>query len=253
MSTIAIGDIHGHVDPLQDVLSQITGEVDETDTVVFLGDYIDRGPSSKDCLTTILAFREQTPATVVCLMGNHEEWLLKTMHDYRRHSWLLAMDAFETIYSYSPEAANTLKSAAKVAGAELYLNKCGLPYEVFFDILPPDHRQFLDSLALSHRTADCLCAHAGVDPAKPFDEEHEARTLVWGVHSFPDRYMGTETVVYGHMNNAEIDESGWPQPRIVRNTIGLDTIGHGVLTAIRLPDRTLFQSRLYPSAIRKAD
>jgi serine/threonine protein phosphatase 1 len=251
MSTFAIGDIHGHVITLKDVLTQIRGEATASDTVVFLGDYIDRGLSSKACVDAILAFRDETPATVVCLCGNHEDWLLNTLRDYRRHSWLLAMEAFETIQSYSPEAADTLRIAAHAAGGDLYLKKMALPYEVFFDIVPDTHLQFFEGLVFYHRTPDCLCSHAGVDPRVPPGEDQRISTLVWGAASFPDRYVGTETIVYGHMNNADVDSNGWPRPRIVGNTIGIDTIGHGVLTAIRLPDQRVFQSRLYPSAIRK--
>jgi len=40
---------------------------------------------------------------------------------------------------------------------------------------------------------------------------------------------------YGHWNNADVDSSGWPKPRIAGGTIGLDTIAHGVLSAMRLP------------------
>ena len=159
MPTIAIGDIHGHAQPLRDVLDQIRGELTTDDTVVFLGDYIDRGLGSKRCLEAILAFEDETPATVVCLLGNHEEWLLKTMGDYRQHSWLLGMDAFETIQSYSREAAETLKAAAKSAGGDLYFKKRALPYDVFFDVLPGAHRRFLERLVLFRRT-DRLFVHS---------------------------------------------------------------------------------------------
>ena len=55
-------------------------------------------------------------------------------------------------------------------------------------------------------------------------------------------YEGAEIVVYGHHNNATVTAGGLPQPAVLGRTIGIDTIAHGVLTAIRLPDRRLFQS-----------
>ena len=70
--------------------------------------------------------------------------------------------------------------------------------------------------------------------------------LLWGAVGFPDGYQGTETIVYGHWNNADMDQRGWPAPRIVGSTIGLDTISHGVLTAVRLPDRLVIQSERHP-------
>ena len=72
VATIAIGDVHGNRAALDDLLCQLDGEVQPDDTVVFLGDYIDRGPDSKACVDAILAFRADSPATVVGLCGNHE-------------------------------------------------------------------------------------------------------------------------------------------------------------------------------------
>jgi hypothetical protein len=65
---------------------------------------------------------------------------------------------------------------------------------------------------------------------------------MWGTDGFPEDYRGRDLVAYGHRNNAELDGDGWPRPRIIGSTIGLDTIAHGVLTAMRLSDRRLFQS-----------
>ena len=57
MATLAIGDIHGNVNALDDLLTQIERELTPADTVWFLGDYIDRGPSSKACVERLLDFR----------------------------------------------------------------------------------------------------------------------------------------------------------------------------------------------------
>lgn len=72
MATIAVGDIHGHRDALVDLLERLT-HIRAGDTVVFLGDYIDRGPLSRDCIDVILAFRRDASVNVVCLCGNHED------------------------------------------------------------------------------------------------------------------------------------------------------------------------------------
>ena len=94
--------------PWFDLLDQLRNQVTPADRVVFLGDYIDRGPDTKGCVETVLEFRREVKAPVVCLCGNHEDWLLRTMRDHRRHSWLLGMEAFDTIRSYSVEAAARL-------------------------------------------------------------------------------------------------------------------------------------------------
>jgi serine/threonine protein phosphatase 1 len=245
MATIAVGDIHGNLPALNDLLDQIRGEAGQGDTVVFLGDYIDRGPDARECVEAVLGFQRQAEAEVVCLLGNHEDWLLRTLCDYSRHSWLLGMEAFDTIRSYSVEAAVALHEAMASAGPALYLGHHALPYEAFVDRLPADHIRFLEDLRLYCRTADCLCVHGGLDPRIADVHNQPPGALIWGAGDFPNGYEGPEIVVYGHRNNAVLNADNWPVPMVVGRTIGIDTISHGILTAIRLPDQRLFQSARY--------
>src|SRR5688572_5492896 len=120
MATFAIGDIHGNDSALADLVGQLEPLIRPEDTVVFVGDYIDRGPCSKQCIERILAFEQSCPATVVTLLGNHEYSLLKTLRDFTEHSWLIAMEAWPTIASYSATAAQILRSEAEKAGGKLY-------------------------------------------------------------------------------------------------------------------------------------
>ena len=242
MPTIAIGDIHGFLQPLSRLLSHILEVATADDTVVFLGDYIDRGPESARCLDAIVAFTKGTKATVIGLMGNHEEWLLQTYEDYTRHSWLFGMEGLVTIRSYSPDSEQGMRAAMRDAGVQLYVGKCALPYGAFFDVMPSSHHAFFSQLALSYESADCICTHAGVNPAIAELSAQPRDALVWGHGGFPLAYRGSKPVVYGHWNNAVPAGDGWPLPQIVGNTIGIDTISHGVLTAIRMPDRLLIQS-----------
>jgi serine/threonine protein phosphatase 1 len=255
MATIAIGDVHGNLRALSDLLDQLRSEVTGGDTVVMLGDYIDRGPDSKGCIDAILAFGEQVPATVVGLCGNHEDWMLQTMGDCTRHSWLLGMQPLETIQSYSPEAARAVRKAAREAGLRLYTGSHQLPYHLFFEALPPAHRAFFGGLRSCFQAEDCICVHAGVHPGFAADapHEHPRNSLVWGARDFPEAYAGASTVVYGHHNNADIDANGWPHPRVLGATIGIDTIAHGVLTAMRFPDRRVFQSARYSASWTEAE
>ena len=245
MATIAVGDVHGNLPALDDLLRQLRGEAAAGDTVVFLGDYIDRGPDTKGCVDAILEFQQAISARVVCLRGNHEEWFLRTLYDDRRHSWLLGMDAFATIRSYSAEAAEGLRAAVSEAGLLLYGRHCRLPYRLFFDTMPKAHRVFFEGLLPYHQNEDCICVHAGLDPQVPRLEDQAVAALIWGARGFPDQYRGTATVAYGHWNSPAVNAQGWPTPKIIGSTIGLDTISHGVLTAMRLPDRQLFQSARY--------
>ena len=242
MATIAIGDIHGELDALTDLLARLEPELSSRDTVVFLGDYIDRGPRSKECIDRILDFSASTSADVVSLLGNHEEWLLSTLDDPRRHSWLLAMDAFPTIESYSADAAAAIRAAAEEAGGSLYLAKPPLPYELFFDAMPPAHKAFLRGLRAYAETADVLCAHGGIDARGGPPSEQSTKALVWGTTHFQTEYEGPAWLVYGHWHNTSLDDSGRCLPAVIGRTIGIDTIEHGVLTAVRFPDLSVFQS-----------
>ena len=188
MATIAVGDVHGNLAALDDLLGQLRTVTSEGDVVVFLGDYIDRGPESKACVDAILALKHDVAAEVVCLRGNHEDWLLRTQRDYHHHSWLLGMEAFDTIRSYSLEAAQTLRDAVSNAGTSLYVGHCALPYEAFFDCVPKAHVEFFESLRWFYQGPDCVCTHGGVDPGVAGIDNQPSEALIWGVSGFPNRY-----------------------------------------------------------------
>lgn len=244
MATLAIGDVHGNLSALQSLLQVVLTELGSRDTLVFLGDYIDRGPNSKNCVEEIIRLSQDTQYSVVTLLGNHEEWMLATMHDYTRHSWLLGADAFETVRSYSPSAASLLRQEVDRAGPRLIMDEVELPYDAFFDVMPASHKRFFEELQLFHRADDTLFVHAGIDPDGGPPEEQDSRELTWGLcHDFPDGYRGLNKVVYGHHDNGVVDDKGWPRPFILNElTYGIDTIRTGVLTAIRMPDGKVFQS-----------
>lgn len=242
MAVFAIGDIHGNLRALDDLLGRVAAEIGSSDTVVFLGDYIDRGPDSRGCIERILDFRRATKAQVVGLMGNHEQWMMETRRDFTRHSWILNIEAFTTIESYAPQAAATLRARLEELGPRVVLEKVQLPYELFFDAVPAEHMAFFEGLRTFYRAPEGVMVHAGVDPENGKAETEPANHLLWGVEGFPDRYRGDDTIVYGHANNGVLDAGGWPHPRIVGRTYGVDTIAHGVLTALRLPDGAVVQS-----------
>jgi serine/threonine protein phosphatase 1 len=242
MSTIAIGDVHGNLAALDDLLGRITPEIKAEDITVFLGDYIDRGPDSKGCIQRIIEFRRNVKGRVVTLLGNHEEWLLRTLEDDTRHSWLLGMEGLQTIRSYSAPAAERLREETAKAGLRLFTERVSLPYEAFFQAVPAEHIAFLKSLQTYCRTPDAVCVHGGLDPDGGRVEDQRSEDLVWGADGFPERYRGVDLVVYGHANNPVVNQDGWPHPRIIGRTHGLDTISHGVLTALRLPEGIVIQS-----------
>ena len=245
MSTFAVGDIHGNLPALRELLGLVQAALTPGDTVVFLGDYIDRGSGSKQCVDAILEFAAAHAGDTVCLGGNHEDWMMRSYRDHTAHSWLLGMKGYSTIGSYSSDAEIVLRAAASKAGTGLYTDDAlQLPYDMFFESMPADHLRFFDTLRLTYDDPQGIYVHAGYDPRLPLTEPTRD-TVLFGRNDggFPAAYEGDRVVVYGHRNDAELDADGWPFPRIAPHTIGLDTSHHGVLSAVRLPDRRVFQSR----------
>jgi serine/threonine protein phosphatase 1 len=245
MATVAIGDVHGNLNALEDLLAKVLPTLTRRDAVVFLGDYIDKGPDVPGCIDRIIRLREQAPCPVETLMGNHEHSMLRAWKDPTSHSWIW-IGGFETIQAYSADAAADLQTEMEAAGPRLITEKLPLPYHLFFEQMPPSHQALFKSLKPYHETDDVLCVHAGMDPHGGPVQLQDVGGLVWGTDGFPDEYRGQRPVVYGHWENPVEDETGWPWPRIQWNrTYGIDTISRGILTALRLPDGEIIQSKKY--------
>jgi serine/threonine protein phosphatase 1 len=250
VATIAIGDIHGHLAALEDLLAKVQPTLSRSDVLVFLGDYIDKGPDVRGCLDRIIAMREEAPCPVVGLLGNHDQAMLRTWKDPTSHSWIF-MGGFETIESYSAKAAAAIQAEFEAAGPRLVLEKVRVGYERFFQEMPATHLAFFEGLSLYHETADVVCVHAGVGPQGSPNHLQDPEVFTWGAGGFPDEYRGTQAIVYGHWENSVEDEAGWPWPCILSNrTFGIDTISKGVLTAMRFPDGAIFQSEKRDAGFR---
>ena len=185
-----------------------------SDVLVFLGDYIDKGPEIRECLDRIIAVREEAPCPVVALLGNHEQSMLRTWKDPTCHSWIW-IGGFETIASYSADAAAGIQAELEAAGPRLITDKLRVGYDLFFDVVPSTHLAFFTGLKLYHETEDVVCVHAGVDPRRGPIHLQDPEVLIWGMDGFPDDYRGKPSIVYGHWENSAEDEAGWPWPRIL--------------------------------------
>lgn len=166
--TIAIGDIHGHSAALAGLLERIQPLPD--DTLVFLGDYVDRGPDSKGVIELILALRER--CRVVPLMGNHEEMMLQARTD-RRARWMwLDNGGDKALLSYGEE---------------------GNPHAV-----PRTHYEFLQGLERLHETATHFFVHANYAPNFKLSEQ-SAMTCLWlPLDEPPGPHYSGKTAVVGH-------------------------------------------------------
>jgi serine/threonine protein phosphatase 1 len=232
--TFAVGDVHGQLAMLADLISQLIPRAVEGDTLLFVGDYIDRGPDSRGVVEQVLALREGAwPGPVVTLRGNHEDLMLdeeRTRKQYDAGLWL-ENGGVETIRSYRCE----ISRAEFRAGVGL-------------SFLPDAHRVFFGSLDLWYEDAHALYVHAGMRPGYLPDSSSE-RELLWIRDEFIySSYEWGKPVVFGHtpqaVNNRRIclaSEVQWG-PLNRPEKIGIDTgvCYGGPLTAVMLPEREFF-------------
>lgn len=184
----AVGDIHGRADLASNLIDQITDDAGKREaTIVFLGDYIDRGEHARETLDFLISFAERTAAEAVFLMGNHEQMLLRFLRDPQTAGAWLHYGGLQTVMSYGLGREGSLQDqdASRRLHADL-AEALG------------DHLGFLEGLRLSHRIGNLFFAHAGADPAQPIDEQ-EVRALLWGSAEFMTKpRVDGNWVVHGH-------------------------------------------------------
>jgi serine/threonine protein phosphatase 1 len=221
----AVGDIHGEVGKLDALLEKLPLEAG--DRLVFLGDYVDRGLDSHAVVERLIALRKSYQC--VFLLGNHESMFLDFL-GWRNPAYFggeafLMNGGDRTLASY-----NYFGSADSDKRFEL----------------PLEHRQFFQDLVLHHLEGDYLFVHAGLgrDELRESDLGYALRRtrvedLLWSriAGDLPHR-LGV-TIVYGHTPRSDLSIR-WNEPF----SIGIDTgaVYGGPLTAIRLPDETVFQA-----------
>jgi diadenosine tetraphosphatase ApaH/serine/threonine PP2A family protein phosphatase len=220
----AVGDIHGRIDLLQRLLDLIERDAAassgaERRTLVFLGDYVDRGPDSRGVVERLI--RDLPPGfDKHFLKGNHEAILLDFLDDpWRLDHWLLN-GGEETMRSYG---VDTERLARLSAPPDVWR-------QAFAEALPEAHLHFFRDLQLSVSFGDYLFVHAGVRPGVPLAAQSEA-DLIWIRGPFLNHAdpFG-KIVVHGHTPGRE--------PVTRPNRIGIDTgaVFTDRLTALRLQD-----------------
>lgn len=220
MFVAAIGDIHGRADLLEALWPRIQALAQKSDcrhrVLVFLGDYVDRGPDSARVVSRIVAGFDGFET--ICLKGNHEEVLLQFLSDPSVGPTWESFGGTPTLQSYGVAHApdsNWLQTRASFAMA-----------------LPETHLAFFKNLRLHHVIGDYLFVHAGVRPHVPLENQTE-RDLLWIREQFleSDASFG-HIVVHGHTpTHAPVERA---------NRIGIDTgaVFTGNLTALILEGRT---------------
>ncbi len=229
----AIGDIHGRDDLVRRLHWRIREDAAEAanaangkdlaKVVVYLGDYVDRGPGSFDVVDLLLGAPLEG-FEVVHLKGNHEDFLLRFWEDGSLGEAWLMNGGLETLRSYGVEVLDLGLGFAGDALAELR-RRLRL-------VLPPGHLDFFQGLARWHVEGDYLFVHAGLRPGVPLDQQKD-QDLLWIRHEFLDSGADFgKIVVHGHTIVPEVD--------MAPNRIGIDTGAYysGRLTCLVLEGGT---------------
>jgi len=206
MRVYAIGDIHGHADLLDMMHEGIAQDLDrrpvEHSVIVYLGDYVDRGPDSAGVIERLRHTRLGNER--IMLRGNHEQVLRAFVADPLVMLHWQAFGGIETLTSYGIAPPGVLNDAA-----------FRQMHRAFLDALPPEHLAFLDSLSDQAVIGDYFFCHAGVRPGVPLDRQ-APEDLLWIREPFlSSRADFGKVVVHGH--------TPVPLPERRRNQINVDT------------------------------
>jgi serine/threonine protein phosphatase 1 len=202
----AIGDIHGRLDLLNELLARITSDIALRPTArplyVFLGDYIDRGPSSRETIDRLIEHGKAHES--VFLKGNHELIAIKCLSDRGLFDQWLRLGGLETLVSYGVPA-ETLANGKQIAELQ----------SAFHSALPQAHFRFFRDLKNSFECGDFFFAHAGVKPNVELSRQKE-NDLLWIRGEFlSSKDDFGKIIVHGHTPTREIE--------VRPNRINIDT------------------------------
>lgn len=204
----AIGDIHGRLDLLCDLLDQIEADRADCDAteIIFLGDYIDRGAASAQVLAHLDAYRPAR-ARVTCLRGNHEDALLRLLSDDELHPRHLRL--------WLDNGGREALTSWDIPSALAYGDDEAAIREALKLAVPASQRAFLEATHFSHRIDDYLFVHAGIKPGVPLDEQKPS-DMMWIRELFLESSaQHGAVIVHGHSISPTVIERA--------NRIGIDT------------------------------
>jgi len=215
-----VGDVHGRLDLLDQLLDKIHADLAERPArkvlLVFVGDLIDRGPNSAQVIERLRTYSHRGVSTEF-LLGNHEEVLLRILAGeaelITKWRWF---GGTECLGSYGVDTAEFAKLSEDEA------------LEIVRGAIPPEHIEFLEGFDDSCRFGDYLFVHAGIRPGIAIDQQRQS-DMRWirEPFLFDDTDHGL-IVVHGHTIT--------PQAEVRANRIGIDTGAYrsGVLTALAI-------------------
>ena len=205
-----VGDIHGCLEKLVTLMDKIPIDYNQ-DQLIFIGDYIDRGPSSFEVVRYLIELKNLKPDTVF-IKGNHEDMLQNYLDGSDRFTYQLN-GGQQTLDEYLSRSDS----------------KDAFP-------IPADHLEFFNSLQLYYQTDDYIFVHAGLREKVPL-ESQDKMDLLW----IRDEFLQSEfdfgkRVIFGH--------TPFKEPLQQANKIGIDTgaVYGNLLTCVQLPEIEFFSA-----------
>ncbi len=234
MKTFVVGDIHGRRAQLAALLEALPRD-EASDTLVFLGDLIDRGSDAPGVVTDITKLQRENPERVIVLRGNHEQMMLDFIDEDSR-LWLSPVTGGEQTFLQYTSSHLRLETDEDFENARRRIEES----------VPLEHLEFLRQMPLYHEDDYALYVHAGLDQGK-HPRETDAHQLLWTRDAdFYKKYRG-KPCVFGHTPTAFLPllgRLGRHGIYISHSAIGIDT-GYNYnspLTCLSLPDFTLYQA-----------
>jgi serine/threonine protein phosphatase 1 len=196
MRVLAIGDIHGCLGTLDDLLNWVAPTRD--DLVIALGDYVDRGPDTRGVLNRLIELKKQL--NLICLRGNHELMMVEAFHgsNAEKKMWL-GVGGLQTLGSYgrSPGRTGTLED------------------------VPPEHWQFLENELVDYYESErFIFVHATVACDLPMQEQIND-ALFWEFLPASMRHYSQKTVICGHTSQ----KTG--EVKVIPGAVCIDTFAFG--------------------------
>lgn len=191
---LAVGDIHGMYGKLITLMGNVQFNPEE-DLLIFLGDYIDRGPQSLECVDYVMNLQQQYPELVICLKGNHEA-MCSNYYKYEGHkcSFMSEGNDLQMVLIWLDNGGkDTFRQFKKLKKLELQ-----------------KRLRWMRMLPNYFQVDNYFFCHAGVEPYIPLDKQRE-EDLLWIRRWFITRYNRDETIVVGHTPVQRLDYLSVPQ------------------------------------------
>jgi serine/threonine protein phosphatase 1 len=234
MKTFVIGDIHGRRAQMNALVGMLPRD-EAKDTLVFLGDLIDRGDDAPGVVTDVLAWKNGNPERVLTLRGNHEQMLLDCI-DLGAGLWFTAAAGGE--FTFRQYTGNFLEVDS---AADLEAARASIAASV-----PSDHLDFFRNMPLYHEDDYAIYVHAGLLPGKHPRDTHP-RVLLWTRDSeFYRNYHG-KPCIFGHTPTPYLPLMGRLGRHgiyIANSAVGIDTgyNDQSPLSCLQLPEFQLYQA-----------